>query len=171
MTMISTGTRSASFTITDAREVGARVGADLRLLNSLYGQPTLPSIDDYAEEVALLLRDGYLRTVDYGFKDTSTNVWKVRLRYTATTGRQLVNSRPGSLPTNLAVAEYGFYSFLAYSTSFDALNASYQAAILADIPVNRVSAAEPSTGAGTSRSGHGYARNGVGLTRDVFTAA
>jgi hypothetical protein len=171
MSTSGTGTRSASFTITDAREVGARVGADLRLLNGLYGRPHLAAIDNYAEEVALLLRDGYLRTVDYGFKDTATNSWKFRLRYTATTGRQLVNSRPGSLPTTLAVADYGFYSFLTYSASFDALSAAGQAAVVAKLPIQRVSADEPSTGAGTNQSGHGYGRNGVGVARDTFTAA
>src|SRR4051812_33797447 len=57
--MTSTGTRTASFTITDARYIGAKVGTDLRLLNNLYGRPPLADIDAYTEEVALLLRDGY----------------------------------------------------------------------------------------------------------------
>ena len=97
--MTSTGTRTASFTITDARYIGAKVGTDLRLLNNLYGRPALADIDDYTEEVALLLRDGYFDTVSYGFKDLATNEWKLRLRYTATTGGHLVDSSPGSLPT------------------------------------------------------------------------
>ena len=39
--MTATATRTATFTITDARYVGAKVGADLRLLNILYGRPSL----------------------------------------------------------------------------------------------------------------------------------
>jgi hypothetical protein len=78
--MTATATRTAAFTITDARYVGAKVGADLRLLNSLYGRPSLESIADFAEEAALLLRDGYLGTVDYGFQDTAVSSWKLRLR-------------------------------------------------------------------------------------------
>src|SRR3954468_8457887 len=116
--MSSTGTRTASFTITDARYIGAKVGTDLRLLNSLYGSPALQDIDDYTEEVALLLRDRYLDTVSYGFKDLSANEWKLRLRYTATAGGQLVDSRPGSLPTAAAVSSYAFYSYLTYSRKF-----------------------------------------------------
>ncbi len=42
--MTATATRTATFTITDARYVGAKVGADLRLLNILYGRPSLESI-------------------------------------------------------------------------------------------------------------------------------
>lgn len=37
--MTGTGTKTAAFTITHARYVGAKIGADLRLLNGLYGNP------------------------------------------------------------------------------------------------------------------------------------
>jgi hypothetical protein len=99
MTATATATRTATFTITDARYVGAKVGADLRLLNILYGRPSLESIAEFAEEAAVLLRERYLGTVDYGFLDTPANSWKLRLRYTATTGGHLLDDRPGTLPT------------------------------------------------------------------------
>ncbi len=111
--MTATATRSATFTITDARYVGAKVGADLRLLNSLYGRPSLDSIAGFAEEAALLLRDGYLGTVDFGFLDTATNSWKLRLRYTATTGGHLLDERPGKLPTGGAVTRHPIRSYLS----------------------------------------------------------
>ena len=168
--MTSTGTLTASFTITEARYVGAKIGADLRMINSLYGRPTLTDIDDYTEEVALLLRDGYLGTVDYGFKDTSSNAWKLRLRYTATTGGQLIDSRPGSLPATASVAGYGWSSFLTYSLKFQLLTTAQQAAVKDRLPISRVGTAEPTTGAGSIRSGHGYGRNGFGVNRDVYTA-
>jgi Bacterial HORMA domain family 1 len=163
-------TRNATFTITEARYVGAKIGADLRLLNTLYGRPPLSDIDDYAEEAAVLLRDGYLNTVDYGFKDHATNTWKLRLRYTATSGGYLTDSRPGSLPTALAVAGYPFYSYLTRSTKYHLLPAAEQAKVDAAVPITRTGADEPGTGAGSTSSGIGYARNGVGVTRDVFHA-
>ncbi len=168
--MAATGTKTTTFTITDARYVGAKVGTDLRLLNGLYGRPGLASIDNYAEEAALLLRDGYLRTVDYGFRDETTNLWKLRLRYTATTGGHILNDRPGKLPTEAAVAGYPFYSYLTYSATYDALTLAQKAAVRAPLPVQRVGAEEPETGLGSIQSGHGYGRNGAGVTRDVFTA-
>ncbi|HVV74624.1 MAG TPA: hypothetical protein VHC43_01205 [Mycobacteriales bacterium] len=161
-------TRNATFTITEARYVGAKIGTDLRLLNALYGRPALEDIDAYAEEVAILLRDGYLDTIDYGFKDHAANTWKLRLRYTATTGGYLTDSRPGSLPTALAVAGYPFYSYLIKSTKYSLLPAAEQAKVEATLPVTRTGADEPNTGAGSTTSGVGYARNGVGVTRDVF---
>ena len=169
--MTSTGTRTASFTITEARYISAKVGTDLRLLNSLYGRPALADIDNYTEEVALLLRDGYLDTVSYGFMDLATNEWRLRLRYTATIGGHLVDSRPGSLPTSAAVSVYSFYSYLTYSRKYLDLPSSQQASVKAALPIQRVGAEEPSARYGTTASGNGYSRNGVGVARDVYTAA
>src|SRR5205807_1675928 len=152
--MTSTGTRTASFTITDARYVGAKIGADLRMLSTLYGHPALPWIDKYVEEAALLLRDGYLDTVSYGFRDTSTNDWKLRLRYRATVGGQLIDSRPGSLPTSASIAGYRFYSYLTYSQKFLDLTTSQREAIVANLPVDRVGGAEPTAHSGSTTSGH-----------------
>lgn len=161
-------TRTTSFTITDARYVGAKIGADLRIMNSLYGKPMLTSIPHYVEEAALLLKDGYLNTVDFGFK--SCDEWKLRLRYTATIGGQLTDSRPGKFPTSAAVAGLPFYSYLTYSAKFDLLSAEDRRAVKAALPVDRVGADEPTTSNGTSTSGHGYGRNGAGVSRDVYNA-
>jgi hypothetical protein len=168
--MTATATKTVTFTITDARYVGAKIGADLLLLNSLYGRPSLEGIGDFAEEAALLLRDGYLGTVDYGFRDEATNSWKLRLRYTSTTGGHLLDDRPGKLPAGAAVAGYPFCSYLTYSAAFHALTSARQGTVRDALPVSRVGADEPVTGLGTSHSGHGYGRNGAGVTRDVFTA-
>lgn len=163
-------TRSASFTITDARYVGAKVATDLRLLHNLYGRPTLATIDDFAEEVALLLKDGYLHTVDYGFCDT-TDAWKLRLRYRATTGGQLLDSRPGSYPRDLPLEDYTFCSYLTYSTTFHLLDTADRARFEATLPFQRGTADAPTAYSGTTTSGHGYGRNGTGVLRDVYVAA
>jgi hypothetical protein len=169
--MTATGTRTASFTITDARYVGAKIGADLRLLNNLYGRPALASIDDFAEEAALLLRDGCLGTVDYGFMDSVPNAWKLRLRYTATVGGQLMDSRPGAMPTTAAVAGREFLSYLTYSAAYGRLSAGEQARVRARLPVTRVGALEPTTGSGSFLAGHGYGRNGTGVSRDIYLSS
>ncbi|KOY58712.1 hypothetical protein [Streptomyces sp. XY332] len=161
---------SSSFTITDARYVGGRVAADLRLLFNLYGEPALDRIDKFAEEVALLLCDGYLDTVDYGFRDTSANTWKFRLRYKATTGGQLTDSRPGSFPDPVDLTGYGFHSFLTYSSAFGLLSSRQQAEVKEALPLSRTTGIAPSALVGHTNSGHGYARNGTGVSRDVYVA-
>jgi hypothetical protein len=169
--MSTTGTRTAAFTITEARYVGNKIGADLRMLNGLYGSPPLSKIDNFVEEVAVLLRDGYLGTVSYGYRDASDNEWKLRLRYTATAGGQLMDSRPGSLPTTAAISAYTFYSYLTYSQKFLYLTPAKQAEIKSDLPVSRVNGEEPVTGPGSTTSGSGYSRNGVGVARDIYTSS
>ena len=170
--MTASLTRSVSdlFTIVQARYVGAKIGADLRMAHHLYGEPDLDDIADYVEETALLLRDGYLGTVDFGFWQKDTNAWKLRLRYTATTGGQLLDNRPGSFPTSAAVAGLPFCSYLSYSNKFELLPESTQAEIKQGLPVQRVGAAEPTASAGTFTQGHGYSRNGVGVSRSVYQA-
>jgi hypothetical protein len=163
-------TTTATFTITDARYIGSKLGTDLRLLNALYGRPTLSRVDLYSEEAALLLRDGYLDTVSYGFTDPSTHAWKLRLRYRATAGGQLANSRPGGLPTAATIAGCTFYSYLTYSDKFLRLSAPEQEAVQRALPFRRDGADEPATRAGTTMAGSTYSRNGVGVDRDVFTA-
>jgi Bacterial HORMA domain family 1 len=170
MTISLTRSTSDSFTLTEARYVGAKVGADLRMLHNLYGKPDLNDIDDFVEEIALLLRDGYLNTVDFGFQELSGNAWKLRLRYTATVGGYLTDSRPGSFPASTAVASRPFCSFLTYSWKFGSLSSTEQARIKKTLPVQRVGAAEPTAAAGATSGAHGYARNGTGVTRDVYVA-
>lgn len=161
---------SGSSTITDARYVGGRVAADLRLLFNLYGEPSLERIEKFAEEVALLLHGGYLDTVDYGFRNAATNAWKFRLRYKATAGGQLTDSRPGSFPDPVDLTGYTFYSFLTYSSAFGLLPSSQQAEVKKALPISRTTDTAPSALAGTTSAGHGYARNGTGVSRDVYVA-
>ncbi|MFG3053606.1 hypothetical protein ACGFZP_22010 [Kitasatospora sp. NPDC048239] len=168
--MTGSYTRSASFTITDARYVGGKIGADLRVLHNYFGKPSLANIENYVEEIALLLRDGYLGTVDYGFRDFATNSWKLRLRYTATLGGQLTDARAGSLPDSADLASYGFHSFLTYSAKFLLLTSSEQAAVKGALPFSRTTGDAPSALSGTSTAGHGYARNGAGVARDIYVA-
>jgi hypothetical protein len=162
-------TSTATFTITDARHIASKVGADLRNLNSVYGKPPLSSIDDYVEEVALLLKRGYLRTVDFGFK--SGGDWKFRLRYTATIGGSLRDDNPGRLPYDAPVDGVPFYSYLTYSSSYDALTYAQQVALIATLPVQRTGATEPGLGGGTYGTSTSYARNGQGVGREVFAAS
>ncbi|WP_034266568.1 hypothetical protein [Actinospica robiniae] len=163
-------TRNASFTITDARYVGAKVGTDLRLLNNLYGKPALADIPNYVEEVALLLKNGYLDTVDYGFRKQDGESWLLRLRYRATTGGQLLDTRPGSLPTSVAVSGLSFYSYLTYSRSFHSLNATERSSFEDGLPFQRTGAPEPTASSGTTTNGNGYSRAGSGVTRDIYLA-
>jgi hypothetical protein len=124
-------TRSVTFTITSARYLTSKIAADLRSMNRLYGEPMLASIDDFAEEAALLLRDGYLDRVDYGLRRGSAYgrwVWVLRLRYVATSVGTLQDANPGGVPANADTTGASWYSYLVKSSAFYGLTPGQQAA-------------------------------------------
>lgn len=169
--MTSSLTRSASFTLTDARYVGAKIGADLRVLRAVYGKPgDLAMIDNYVEEVALLLNKGYLGTVDYGFRDTNAGVWKLRLRYRATIGGDLVDTNPGGVPRTKNVTGLSFHSYLSYSNVFNSLPWAEQSAFKQTLPISRTTAEETPLALGGNTPDRTYGHHGACVSRDVFTA-
>jgi hypothetical protein len=166
--MTTSITRTSTFTITDARYVASKLGADLRNLNARYGEPRLSDIANYVEETAQYLKAGYLERVDFGFKDGDR--WILRLRYTAVAGGQLRDEAPGGLPSASAVAGYPFYSYLSQNSAFFALTSTEQEDFKAALPVPRKGAPEPSANGGIHGHSSQYSRNGAGLTRDVYRA-
>lgn len=166
--MTSSFTTSSTFTITDARYVASKMGADLRGLYARYGKPAADEIENYIEEAALSLKAGYLRTVDYGFKQGDE--WVLRLRYTAVSGGQLSDASPGRLPAASEIAGCSFYSYLVWNDTFTRLPLTEQDAFADTLPVTRTPAVAPAVGSGRYGAAAEYSRHGAGLSRDVYTA-
>ena len=61
-------TEAQTFTVTHARHMAAKVAADLKRMQRLYGEPSDADIQEYEAEVITLLKDGYLGAVWYGFR-------------------------------------------------------------------------------------------------------
>ncbi|MGW0251900.1 HORMA-1 domain-containing protein [Nocardia goodfellowii] len=167
--MVGTFTASSTFTITDAQYVASKMGADLLNLNARYGHPTREQITDFVLEAALYLKAGYLATVDYGFKDGDR--WILRLRYRAIAGGQLGDASPGGLPSPATVTGSTFHSYLIPNAAFTALTSEEKRAFKDTLPFQRTGGSEPTTGVGDYTNESQYSRNGVGLNRDVFSAA
>ena len=161
-------TRTATFTITEARYIASKLGADLRNLNARYNKPNLLWIPDYVEETAQYLKAGYLDYVDFGFK--SGDEWKLRLRYTAVAGGQLRDDVPGGLPSALDVAPYEFHSFLSQNGAFFNLTVAERDRFQATLPINRTPGTEPTAYAGSYGSNSQYSRGGHGLDRNLYRA-
>lgn len=168
--MPTTFTTSKTFTITHARYITSKVAADLRQLQLFYGSPSDERIVAFAEEAAILLRDGYLDRVDYGFKRTDTygnDCWVVLLRYTARNGT-LADDHAGRVPAGVDIAGTRFSSFLAHSRKFMDLPPAEQARIEADLPISRTAANEAGFVAGTWGGQRTYSSSDQGLGRTVF---
>lgn len=168
--MSATFTSTKTFTITHARYITSKVAADLRQLQLFYGSPSDERIAAFAEEAAILLRDGYLERVDYGFKRIDaygTERWVLLLRYTARNGI-LTDDHAGRVPPGVDVTGTRFSSFLAHSTKFLALPAAEQARIEADLPISRTTANESGFVVGTWGAQRTYSSHDQGLGRSVF---
>lgn len=162
-----------TFSITSARYLTSKIAADLRSMNRLYGKPALARIDDFAEEAALLLRDGYLDRVDYGLRRRDRYgewEWVLRLRYVATSDGSLQDANPGGVPATADDTDASWYSFLVKSDAFHRLPPSQQAAVENVLPVQRTDAAETNTSTNSWTGQRSYSRDGTALTRTIFVA-
>jgi hypothetical protein len=166
--MTSSQTRTATFTITEARYIASKLGADLRNLNARYNRPNLLWIPKYVEETAQYLQAGYLDYVDFGFK--SGGEWKLRLRYTAVAGGQLRDDVPGGLPSALDVAPYEFHSFMNQNSAFFNLTNAERDGFQAALPIDRTPGTEPTAYAGSYGGNSQYSRGGHGLDRSLYNA-
>ena len=135
---------STSFTVTHARHMAAKVAADLKRMQRHYGKPSDSQITSYEEEVVQLLKAGYLGTVSYGFK--RNDMWiEPTLRYTAQDllGGSNADDDPGKIKPWADINGAAFYSFLSYSSAWDALTSTQQDTFKKSLPYYRGGASEP----------------------------
>lgn len=144
MTTSFTVTDSTSFTITHARHLATKVATDLKRMQRFYGVPTDAKIEAYQQELILLVKEGYLETVTYGFKRDG-NWIQPTLRYTA---RDLAGSiadddDPGRVLPGADTSGASFYSFLTHSRAWDECSAAKKESFKTGLPFQRGDGSEP----------------------------
>jgi hypothetical protein len=165
MTSSFTLTESATFTVTHARHMAAKVATDLKRMQRLYDSPSDTSIANFEAEVIALLKAGYLGTVTYGYRRDSA--WIVpTLRYTAQdlAGAAANDDDPGRVRPGANVTNATFYSYLTYSASWNRLTSQQQAAFKRMLPFQRNGAPEPGV-SGYFSSDLVYSSGGRALNR------
>ena len=167
MNMAATRTHTATFTINQARYITSKIKADLKLLQKAYGDLSDSRIHDFGEEAALLLRDGYLGTVTYGYRRNGD--WILALHYVARRDGTLeADDRAGRVPRQVDVSGAGFYSYLTCSPAWDNLTRAQQQAVGAELPISRSSASPPGASGGYWSTDRTYSSKGTGVTRSTF---
>jgi len=169
--MTTTYTTEYTFTRTNAKYIASKVAGDLKLMQIFYGKPTDSQIDDYIEEVVVLLLGdgvhGYLESVDYGFR--RNNSWVVAASYNADySGDVSRDDRSGGIPFGKDVTGAIWYSYLRKNSHFSNLPQNEKDRVLGLIPIERSSAEEPQLGAGEWVSERTYSSGGVAMERRVF---
>ena len=126
---MTTYTQPQTETITYAKDIAAKIAADLSRLRRLVGTntPTYERIHKYGQEATILLRDGYLHSIEYGFDNNGR--WRLAIKYEAwygPYGASLIgDDAPGGIQfdDNVASSRFlPFNSFLTYSAEWGKLS-------------------------------------------------
>jgi hypothetical protein len=124
-----TESTTGTFTLTHAKHMAAKVAADLKRMQRLYGAPSDATIVDLEAEIIALMQGGYLEVVTYGFKRADQFIVPT-LRYTAKdlAGVTAASDDPGLISPRADVQGATFYSYLVYSHKWHQLPQSEKAA-------------------------------------------
>src|ERR1017187_4483961 len=133
-----------TFSISHARHIASRVAADMRQMSRYYGYPDESKIDDFQEEIAQYLVNGYLATFEIGFKRDGYRIFT--LYYEVLADGSLSDTRGGGVPANLNVAGATPFNFLTQSGAFYGLAQAEREAFKAKLPIKRVFGYAPADG-------------------------
>lgn len=165
--MASTYTFSdtVTFTVTHARHMAAKVSADLKRMQRLYGSPNDADIASYEAEIVEFLKEGYLGSVTYGYRRDGSWI-EPMLRYTARdlAGANANDDDPGRVRPGANTANASFYSYMTYSAGYNKLSESEKEAFRERLPFRRTGAPEPAI-SGYLSDDRTYSSGGRALSR------
>lgn len=168
--MTATYTYSETFTVTHARYLASKVASDLFQMQLFYGKPSDQDINNYIEELVVLLLDGYLDSVDYGFKRDSK--WVIVASYSAKFGSiSTTDDRSGSVYSGADVTGAHWASYLRKSTKFYNLSQAEKDRVENLLPIKREGQPESGFHSGTWVTDRNYYNGGTSLERKVFKPA
>lgn len=135
---------TATFTLTHAKHMAAKVATDLKRMQRLYGYPSDSEIAGYEAEAIEFLKAGYLGTVTYGFRRNGEWI-EPTLRYTARdlAGGSANDDDPGRIRPGADISGASFYSYMTYSAAWHSLTDAEKAEFEKSLPFPRTGAAEP----------------------------
>ncbi len=167
--MSYTFTTTETFTLTRAEYVASKVAADLRRMNAFYGysgHPTETEVDAYYQELVEYLVNGYLDSVEYGFKRNYQRI--VSLKYKVETSGFLSDSHAGGVYARANISEASWFSYLWHNSKYSILSSQARGAFLAKLPFVRSEGEPPSDGLGYWTADRIYSTDGMGTQRYVF---
>lgn len=165
--MTTTYTYSETFTVTHAKYLASKVAADLYQMQLFYGKPSNQEIDNYIEELIILLLGGYLDSVDYGFKRDGkwVIVTKYSVKFNSITE---TDDNSGSIHPGADITGAHWASYLRKNSKFFNLPKSEKDRIENLLPIQREEQAESGFHSGVWVSDKSYYNGGTSLERKIF---
>jgi hypothetical protein len=161
-------TDSDTFTETHAAHHAGRITTDLRHCFHEYGSPAEHMLDQYLEELKILLSQHLVSFYHFGFERNSIPVWSLQYEITQHGDVSIESDVAGGIPRSLNVLGASFFNFLTYSTNWYALTAERQSAIRGLLPFTRTTGVLPGSGTTSYATDRQYNAGGVGAQRSVF---
>lgn len=167
MSFTMTRTVSESFTLTHAKHLASKVTTDMWRCRQYYGHPSESQINNYGTELALLLRDGYVSSYEFGFQTENQRI--ISWRYIAQDSElSAADDRPGGIVSGVDVSKASFFNQMSYSLKWFILGEEEKKKIQETLPVQRVTKDGPKDGLGYWQNDRQYSSNGVSLPRSTF---
>lgn len=162
----TTATRTATYTSVDVENVVRRVKADLTMIADSTGAWTAAKAADYAHDIELLAKKGYLSWVDVTLFSGSTEVKAVRFNVDTDAG-SLTSARPGGVLWP-KVADPWLRMVIGYTDDYDddARRAMRDRLRISWTP-SHDDTSHPSLSGGGGRD---YASNAFGMKRKDWTS-
>ena len=160
-------TTTTTFTRTHAKQLAAKVIADLYQCFILYDRPSADNISDYETELIEMLVDGYVASYEFGFKKSGQRV--LTWRYTVgADGGLHGDSGAGGIYAKGTVAGASYFNHMSYSDKWWTLSPAQRASYVSRLPIQRVDGSLPGDGGRYWQIDHGYTAGGVRVERKTF---
>ncbi|KUM24409.1 hypothetical protein AU467_30260 [Mesorhizobium loti] len=164
--MSQTRTASATYTVVDIENVVRRVKADLVMIADSTGAWTPTKAADYAHDIEVLAKAGYLAWVDVTLFSNGTEVKAVRFDVDTDAGA-LTTSRPGGVLWPKVSGAY-LRIILSYT---DAYTSAAREAMKSKLTIGWVPSSDDTSHSSlTSSGGRNYISNAYGVQRKDWAA-
>ena len=164
--MSLTATRTSTYTTADIEKVVTRVRADLMMIGDSTGAWTPEKARQYAHDIELLAKEGYLKSVDVTLFTGDTEICATRFEVN-TDASSWTSSRPGGVLWPRIANSY-LRIILSYTSDYDD---AARARIKSKLDINWVkSTDDTSHWMLTNKGGRDYASNSYGVQRKDWAA-
>ncbi|MBP7720973.1 MAG: hypothetical protein KA155_00400 [Alphaproteobacteria bacterium] len=163
-----TRTASESFTLTQAKYLASKVTSDMWRCKQLYNRPTENEINDYGTELALMLRDGYVSSYEFGFQKGGERILSWQYSVDSSGNLNAADDRPGGVISGIDVSAASFFNQMTWSSKWTQLSQEEKDRVYNNLPFKRGVGAGPKEGLGYWQEDRSYSSSGVSLTRKTF---
>jgi hypothetical protein len=161
-------TDSDTFSETHAAHHAGRITTDLRHCFQEYGSPAEHMLEQFLEELKVLISRHFVSYYHFGFERNGMPVWSLQYEVTQHGDVSAESDIAGGIPRGINVAGANFFNFLTYSENWFALNSIERDAVRSMLPFERTTGVLPGSGLVSYNMDRTYNAGGVGTQRSVY---